>query len=117
MMQPFRGLCLGVAMAGAMAAALAGPVGAGELVSRWGVIAMVPDGTGAGLAVRVESVHGWVCEGRYAHPARAGAAVGFPLTCSDEVEGEALMSVEEGVAVMAFNRDDGARGSAKLRVE
>lgn len=105
-------LCLGAAMG-----AGAGPVGAVELVSRWGVVAMVPAASGAGLAVRVESVHGWVCEGHYAHPARDGAAVGFPLTCSDEVDGEALMSVEQGVAVMAFNRDDGTRGSAKLKVE
>lgn len=113
MTQFFRLLCVCTALSGAMAA----PVMAGEVVSRWGVIAMVPDGTGAGLAVRVESVHGWVCEGRYAHPSRAGAAVGFPLTCSDEVEGEALMSVEAGIAVMAFNRDDGARGSAKLQLQ
>lgn len=105
-------LCLGAAIGAGV-----GPAVAAELVSRWGVVAMVPAASGAGLAVRVESVHGWVCEGHYAHPARDGAAVGFPLTCSDEVDGEALMSVEQGVAVMAFNRDDGTRGSAKLKVE
>lgn len=104
-------------LAGMTGGAMVGPAAATEIVSRWGVIAMVPDGTGAGLAVRVESVHGWVCEGRYATPSRSGAAVGFPLTCSDKVEGKALMSVEEGIAVMAFNRNDGTRGSAKLRVE
>ncbi|MBD1203675.1 MAG: hypothetical protein H9533_06015 [Rhodobacteraceae bacterium] len=112
MKQYFGVLCLGAAVALGI-----GPAGAAELVSRWGVVAMEPAASGAGLSVRVESVHGWVCEGHYAHPARDGAAVGFPLTCSDDVEGEALMSVEEGVAVMAFNRDDGTHGSAKLRVE
>lgn len=117
MTQLFRVLCAGMAAAVAMTAAVTGSAAAGEMVSRWGVVAMVPDGTGAGLAVRVESVHGWVCEGRYAHPSQAGAAVGFPLTCSDKVDGEALMAVEAGVAVMAFNRDDGARGSAKLLLE
>ncbi|PLL10980.1 hypothetical protein C0V75_16885 [Tabrizicola sp. TH137] len=103
--------------AGAAFAAGVGPVAAGEVMSRWGAIAMVPAASGEGLEVRVESVHGWVCEGLYAHPSKAGAAVGFPLTCSDRVEGEALMSVEDGLAVMAFNRDDGTHGSAKLRLE
>jgi hypothetical protein len=112
MKQRFWVLCLG-----AVVALGSGPAGAAELVSRWGVVAMEPAASGAGLSVRVESVHGWVCEGHYAHPARDGAAVGFPLTCSDDVEGEALMSVEEGVAVMAFNRNDGTHGSAKLRLE
>jgi hypothetical protein len=105
-------LCMGTAVV-----AGSGSVTAGELMSRWGAVQMVPSASGDGVQVRVESVHGWVCEGLYAHPAKAGAAVGFPLTCSDRVEGEALMSVEDGLAVMAFNRDDGTRGSAKLRLE
>ncbi|WGV17666.1 hypothetical protein [Fuscovulum ytuae] len=107
-----RGLCLGTVIFVA-----AGAAGAAELESRWGVVAMEPAASGAGVAVRLESVFGWVCEGVYDHPAREGAAVRVPLTCSDEVETKALMSVEDGIAVMAFNRTDGTRGSAKLRLD
>ena len=112
MIHGIRGLCLGAAVFAA-----AGAAGAAELESRWGVVAMEPVATGSGVAVRVESKFGWVCEGVYSHPAKAGAAVRVPLTCSDEVEMKALMSVEDGIAVMAFNRNDGTRGSAKLRLD
>ena len=112
MIHGIRGLCLGAAVFVG-----AGSAGAVELESRWGVVAMVPAASGAGLDVRVESRFGWVCRGVYDHPAKAGSAVPVPLTCSDEVEGKALMSVQDGIAVMAFNRDDGTRGSAKLRLD
>lgn len=107
-----RMLCLGAVVVAGL-----GPAAAGEMMSRWGAIKMEPVASGAGVQVRLESVYGWVCEGVYAHPAKAGAAVDFPLTCSDDVEGKALMSVEDGLAVMAFNREDGTRGSAKMRLE
>lgn len=97
--------------------ALGGPAAA-EMVSKdYGAVTYRPAPTGPGLVVEVNSLHGWTCSGQYDPPARRGAAVDFPLTCSDEVEGKALMSIEDGRAALLFQRKDGSKGSAAFAVE
>ncbi|NGQ89920.1 hypothetical protein G5V65_03350 [Rhodobacter sp. HX-7-19] len=95
-------------------------------------IAMTVAGLGAALAgdavsaravssdqveVRVSSAFGWHCEGLFAHPAQRGDAVRFPLACSDDVKGKALMSIEGKRAALIFSRADGSKGSAAFRLE
>ena len=95
-------------------------------------ILMMAAGTGAALAgdavsaravspdqveVRVSSAFGWRCEGIFAHPEQRGDAVRFPLACSDDVEGKALMSIEGKRAALIFSREDGSKGSAAFRLE
>lgn len=69
------------------------------------------------VEVRVSSAFGWRCEGVFAHPERRGDAVRFPLSCSDDVEGKALMSIEGKRAALIFSREDGSKGSAAFRLE
>lgn len=88
---------------------------AGEVMSRYGTVTAVPMAAGT-VVVRVKSVHGWSCEGLYARPDQPDAAVNFPLSCSDDVEGKALMSIENGRAALMFQRKDGSKGSAAITV-
>lgn len=96
----------------------AGMAGAGEIVAQnYGTVTHRPAPSGNGTVIEVTSAHGWACTGLYAAPSRAGDAVGFPLTCSDEVDGKALMSVEDGRAAILFQRKDGSKGSAAFPMD
>lgn len=102
-------------MAALSAAAFGMQAGAGEVVSPQGLISAVPIAADT-VAVRVKSVHGWSCEGLYAAPDQPGAPVKFPLACSDDVKGKALMSIEGGRAALLFQREDGSKGTAAVSV-
>ena len=103
---------------GLVLALVAGAATAGEVMSPdYGAVTYRPAPSGAGTLIEVKSLHGWSCSGVYAPPARAGEAVDFPLDCSDDVKGKALMSVEDGRAAILFQRKDGSKGSAAFRME
>lgn len=102
-------------LAAVMAAAVSAQAGAGEVVSAQGLISAVPVAADR-VAVRVKSVHGWSCEGLYGAPDRPGAPVKFPLDCSDDVKGKALMSIEGGRAALLFQREDGSKGTAAVTI-
>jgi hypothetical protein len=100
-------------IAALIVAAFSAQAGAGEVVSAQGLVSAIPVAADM-VAVRVKSVHGWSCEGLYDEPERPGAAVKFPLDCSDDVKGKALMSIEGGRAALLFQREDGSKGTAAV---
>lgn len=100
--------------------AVAGTVQASDVVSADGGVRVSSLSSDGSAQVEVRSAaDGWSCRGVYAAPGQNGATVRFPLACTDDVTGDAMMSVdrETGRAALIFKREDGDRGSAAFLME
>jgi hypothetical protein len=114
-------LCLMMALGGCVAGDGAAPTVTPPMtptVAR-GETVLATAGPIAGSAdVQVTSARGWQCRGQFLPEAAKGAAMRFPLDCSDDVTATALMQVnpEDGRAAMLFSRKDGSSGQAVFAI-